>query len=240
MLLILDGHYSHVRSLEVIEKARENHIKIISLPPHCTHKLQPLHKTYMGPLKHHYSNEIRSALLHSNGRLSQYDIMEPFGKAYLKVQRADIAVNGFRVPVCGIMPFDKNIFSDADFIAAENEALKSCGLLQQQPLPLNASQNDLGEQSVDQGEENLCLSTPKGLQPQPSTSGYVSPFDIAPLPPLRRQLVIGGGSLQEHLSSLDLHTRRCLMSLWRNPMPKKQGGREQSDKAKENACSEET
>lgn len=186
MLLILDGHYSHVRSLEVIEKARENHIKIISLPPHCTHKLQPLHKTYMGPLKHHYSNEIRSALLHSNGRLSQYDIMEPFGKAYLKVQRADIAVNGFRVPVCGIMPFDKNIFSDADFIAAENEALKSCGLLQQQPLPLNASQNDLGEQSIDQGEENLCLSTPKGLQPQPSTSGYVSPFDIAPPSTLKK------------------------------------------------------
>ena len=44
VLLILDSHYSHVRSFEV----RENHIKIISLLPHCTHKLQPLRQNLHG------------------------------------------------------------------------------------------------------------------------------------------------------------------------------------------------
>lgn len=38
VLLILDGHYSHTRNLEVISLARENHISIVSLPPHSTHK----------------------------------------------------------------------------------------------------------------------------------------------------------------------------------------------------------
>ncbi|KAJ8891633.1 hypothetical protein PR048_004161 [Dryococelus australis] len=30
------------------------------LPPHCTHKMQPLDKTFMGPLKMYYIEEIRS------------------------------------------------------------------------------------------------------------------------------------------------------------------------------------
>lgn len=55
ILLIFDGHYSHTRNIEIIELARVNHVTIISLPPHTTHKLQPLDKTFMGALKSHYS-----------------------------------------------------------------------------------------------------------------------------------------------------------------------------------------
>jgi hypothetical protein len=41
VLLILDGHVSH-KALKVIEYARDNHIHMLSNPPHTTHKLQPL------------------------------------------------------------------------------------------------------------------------------------------------------------------------------------------------------
>lgn len=72
--------------LKWIEK---KHIQIISLLSHSTHKLQPLDQSFIGPLKHYFNYEIRSALLHSNGPLTQYEyITQPFGKAYLKVQRA--------------------------------------------------------------------------------------------------------------------------------------------------------
>lgn len=40
--LVLDGHYSHTRNIEVIEMARQNHVSIMCLPPHATHKMQPL------------------------------------------------------------------------------------------------------------------------------------------------------------------------------------------------------
>lgn len=44
VLLILDDHFSHTRNIDVIERARENNVDILSLLPHTTHKLQPLHK----------------------------------------------------------------------------------------------------------------------------------------------------------------------------------------------------
>lgn len=59
VLLILDRHYSHTRNIDVIELARDNNVKIVSLSPHTTHKLQPLDKTFMGPLKTYYSEEIQ-------------------------------------------------------------------------------------------------------------------------------------------------------------------------------------
>ncbi|CAG4969864.1 unnamed protein product [Parnassius apollo] len=51
VLLILDGHYSHTRNIDVIDIARENNVEIVSIPPHTTHKPQPLDNTFMGPLK---------------------------------------------------------------------------------------------------------------------------------------------------------------------------------------------
>ncbi|GBP36153.1 Tigger transposable element-derived protein 1 [Eumeta japonica] len=51
ILLILDGHYSHTRNLEILEVARGRHVVIVSLPPHTTHRLQPLDRTFMGALK---------------------------------------------------------------------------------------------------------------------------------------------------------------------------------------------
>lgn len=39
VLLILDGHYSHTRHIDIIDLARGNHVTIVRLPPHCTHKL---------------------------------------------------------------------------------------------------------------------------------------------------------------------------------------------------------
>lgn len=52
-ILILDSHASHV-NLPVIELARNNFITILTFPPHCSHRLQPLDVTVYGPLKTRY------------------------------------------------------------------------------------------------------------------------------------------------------------------------------------------
>ena len=60
--LVLDGHCSQTRNLEVITLARENHVDIIYLPPHRNHKMQPLDKALMGSLKTFYCQEIEKWL----------------------------------------------------------------------------------------------------------------------------------------------------------------------------------
>jgi len=70
VILVLDGHYSHTRNLEVSTLVRENHVDIICLPPHSGHKMQPLDKAFMGLLKTFYCQEIKKGSVHTQGESS--------------------------------------------------------------------------------------------------------------------------------------------------------------------------
>ncbi|XP_050509245.1 jerky protein homolog-like [Diabrotica virgifera virgifera] len=160
LLLILDGHYSHTRNIAVLEVAREKHVTIISLPPHTTHKLQPLDKTFMSPLKSHYSEEIRKFLLHSDRMVKPHDVAELFGKAYLKCATAEIAVNGFKVT--GIYPFNPQIFKDADFLAASQS-------LQLEEENISSSSTTLMMNPTESSVETATLTIESSRQPTSCT-----------------------------------------------------------------------
>lgn len=49
-LLVLDGHGSHV-TLEVVQKAREQELDILTLPTYTSHRLQPLDVSIFKPFK---------------------------------------------------------------------------------------------------------------------------------------------------------------------------------------------
>lgn len=49
-LIIMDNHATHV-NLQVVDFARKNHIIILTLPPHCSHRMQPLDVAVYGPFK---------------------------------------------------------------------------------------------------------------------------------------------------------------------------------------------
>lgn len=117
ILLILDNHNSH-RTLAAINKARENNIIMVSLPPHTSHRLQPLDCTVFGSLKHQYAKECD--LWHTNNpgsRVSLYDIVEIFSKAFLHAATLEKAIKGFQTT--GIYPFNNEIFPDECFLPAE-------------------------------------------------------------------------------------------------------------------------
>jgi len=45
VLLIVDGHYSNNKNLDVVDKTREHIVAIVSLPSHSKHKMQPYPKS---------------------------------------------------------------------------------------------------------------------------------------------------------------------------------------------------
>lgn len=47
VLLVFDGHFTHTRNIDVINIARDNHVVIVCLPPHSSHKMQPLDVSFM-------------------------------------------------------------------------------------------------------------------------------------------------------------------------------------------------
>lgn len=118
VLLILDGHLSHTKNLDVILKARESFVTLFCLPPHTTHKLQPLDVGVMFPLSAYLDQALEKWINHHPGRtVTTFQISKIFCEAYLKASTPTNAINGFRRT--GIVPMDPEIFTEADFIASE-------------------------------------------------------------------------------------------------------------------------
>ena len=114
VLLVLDGHKTHTLNLDVINLARANHVTILCLPPHCTHRLQPLDVGLMKPLMTYYTQEVEKWLRKYPGRVvSLYQVAELFGAAYMRAATMLTAVNAFQKT--GLYPVNRHIFNDADF-----------------------------------------------------------------------------------------------------------------------------
>lgn len=67
-LLIVDNHESHL-SVDAIDLARESGITMLSFPPHCSHKMQPLDVSVFGPLKACYKKQCAAWTKNNVGRV---------------------------------------------------------------------------------------------------------------------------------------------------------------------------
>jgi DDE superfamily endonuclease len=58
VVLVMDGHTSHTKSMLGLELARDHHVTLLQLPAHCTHKMQPLDMGFYGPLGKAYAKGV--------------------------------------------------------------------------------------------------------------------------------------------------------------------------------------
>lgn len=117
ILLLLDNHESHLY-LPTIEFCRENGIVLLSFPPHCSHKLQPLDVSVYGPFKK-YVNSAMDAWMktHPGKRMTIYDIPEIVSTALPRAATPTNIMAGFSAT--GIWPFNENVFDDSAFAPCE-------------------------------------------------------------------------------------------------------------------------
>lgn len=113
VLLICDGHASH-KSIEALTFAKENGIHMLCLPPHCTHRMQPLDVSIYGPLKTYFHQEISKWLKNHPGRVvTHLQIGQLFNQAYGKTATVQNACSGFKNT--GLWPINPDIFPDYMF-----------------------------------------------------------------------------------------------------------------------------
>lgn len=187
VLLLLDGHSTHTKSLELLELARAHNIILLCFPPHTTHRLQPLDVSFMAPLSSYYSQEVQKWLqMHPGRAVTISQIGKLYGSAFMKAACVQTAVNGFRKT--GIYPYNPDVFPDWMFDPAEttNKPLQ-IGTADQIPGPGAELPNTIvpqpptTSQSTDQRESNPSLET--GIMPldQPISSTSINvAVDAAP------------------------------------------------------------
>ncbi|XP_065660151.1 uncharacterized protein LOC136084035 [Hydra vulgaris] len=104
-LLLLDSHKSHI-SVRALDLAIQHGITMLSFPPHCTHKLQPLDRTVFGPFKRFYNAACDNWMVTNPRIMTIYDIVSIVREPYTKAFSPSNIQRGFQV--AGIEPFKRN------------------------------------------------------------------------------------------------------------------------------------
>lgn len=180
VLLILDNHSSHI-SLRIYDFCRSNGIKMVTLPPHTSHRTQPLDVVFFSPLKSAYHNEC-DLYMKTNGfeKISVYDIARLFTRAYNKVATLDKGVTGFAVT--GILPLTCDKFAELCALTSEDNSNVTMELhIPDQIRPDSDNRNSKPSTSrTYTAEEPCCIKTGNNVeincsnQPKTANSTEVS------------------------------------------------------------------
>ncbi|KAJ8966145.1 hypothetical protein NQ317_011510 [Molorchus minor] len=189
VLLLLDGHASHTKNLEVIDLAREKGVILLCFPPHCSHRLQPLDVAFMRPLSLYYEDEVRKWLRSNPGKVvTLFQISTLFGQAFVNAANMKTALKGFEKT--GIWPTNEGIFTDDDFLPAETtnipieNEIQTCPIPSDNPTKNNETQNP---QPEPQPQCSWMPDSPNALIRRPSISSFpaLSPEIAMPVPKLK-------------------------------------------------------
>lgn len=197
VLLLLDNHDSHL-SVEGLTYCKDNGVTVLSFPPHCSHKLQPLDRSVYGPLKKYVNSACDAWMTNNPGRtMTIYDIPGIVSTALPLAATPNNIISGFRVT--GIAPFNREIFPDSEYMSAyvtdraepnlENHEAEDAPS-GNEPTEFNNPNLD----SVDHGSPIPSTSVRDSPIPStsahnsghespiPTTSNHVTPTDILNLP----------------------------------------------------------
>ena len=192
VLLILDNHVSHC-SLGAIDTSRKYNICLVSLPPHASHKLQPLDVGFFGPFKTAYSIECDNWMVGHPGRpITHKEVAGLFRAAYYRVGNLERPINAFKAT--GIYPFRPTIFDEVDFLPSDvtyrplDEAVPSISApATRSSSPAHTVTRDpVTTPATPSGQPSLRISPTHNvthdLLPTPATPTQATPLQATTLP----------------------------------------------------------
>ena len=114
VLIVLDNHKTLI-TINIVLYARESNIMILTIPPHCSHRQQPLDVSVFGPLKARYRASMNGWMTSNPGRVvSIYNVAQFSRDAFYAAFNMNNVMSGFKNT--GIWPINKHIFTDEDFL----------------------------------------------------------------------------------------------------------------------------
>ena len=144
-ILLMGGHESH-KTLEVINFAKEHGVILVTFPPHCTHRLQPIDRTFFKLLRASYSRVCNNWLVsHRERAITHFEVIPLFYEAYNATSTVQSAVSLFLAS--STWPY-KNTEFDHEFAPLEAAAANHDQLTAAADQPYAA---------VIDSEESHCL-----------------------------------------------------------------------------------
>lgn len=192
LLLLLDNHEAHT-SLAAVNFCRQNGIVLLTFPPHCTHRMQPLDVGLFGPFKTRCKVSFNDFMASNPGRqISIYDIAGLTAQPYSQSFNSENIIKAFEKT--GIWPINRSVFQDSDFSASfatdrpvSSDEKASCSKDAITPK-INIISNVLIRTGKEANEVvQYCLETIldnvfRLIQRHKGHEIQISPFSIRPLP----------------------------------------------------------
>jgi hypothetical protein len=206
-LLILDRHNSHV-TIEVVAKAKEVGLHLVTLPSHTSHALQPLDVGVFGPFKRAFWIYCDIWAMNNKGKGAKKVVLaEWVSKALGRALTSENIQSGFRAT--GIYPLNshamdsemepstvyKDAGADIDALSQEVQTLTVEEVMEEDTeTPVNSSHfyilqdnsdvEDTSQQHVEGGGSQGEEQSSQDLPPHSSTCGQgISSFLILPRVP---------------------------------------------------------
>ena len=139
-LIIMDGHRSHIDA-EAFRIAEQNSIKILLLPAHTSHELQPLDVAVFKPLKQAFYDQSKFWHAQHPGRgLNKLSFSDVFTPSWNKAATRENAVAGFEAT--GIWPLNPRRIRDSAFdTSAPSERSSASSIPSQVPAGTELNAN---------------------------------------------------------------------------------------------------
>ncbi|KAH7903405.1 DDE superfamily endonuclease-domain-containing protein [Hygrophoropsis aurantiaca] len=112
ILLIYDGHRSH-ETIQLRQAAEKHGIHLFCLPPHTTHRLQPLDVGVFGPLQRAWQKQCEEFLEERGEGIQKREVIREYMKARGCSFKETTILQAWKKS--GIRPINPNIFTEEDY-----------------------------------------------------------------------------------------------------------------------------